>query len=164
MKISLIAFILAFIFNSQFFASKIGLPIPFGTEEKIIKIRELPDNFEFRIRDGSNYDIGSLYTVKRFLWLGYSYGEPKFVGYLNSQKKYAPFTSKELEQIAVRANIQLPEKAEISFFDLYISRLLLFVILSLSSLYGYKFYVRRRKVLTEREQEELPSWPPNTSH
>ncbi|MFS4491744.1 hypothetical protein [Maribacter sp. 2308TA10-17] len=164
MKTSLIAFVLALIFNSYFFASKIGIPAPFGTQEKIIKVRELPDNFEFRIRDGSNYDIGSLYMVKRFFWLGYSYGEPKYVGYLNSQKKYAPFTSEELKQIAERAKIQIPKAPEISFFDRYISRLLLLCILGLSGFYGHKFYIRRKKIIAEKEQEELPSWPPSTSH
>ena len=162
MKTSLFAFVIALVFNSYFFASKIGIPAPFGTQEKIIKLRELPDNFEFRIRDGSNYDIGALYTIKRFLWLGYSFGKPKYVGYLNSQEKYAPFTSDEIKEITVRANIQLPKEPEISFFDRYVSRLLLLVILGLTSYASHKYYLHRIKIQAETDQEELPSWPPNS--
>ena len=163
MKTPLIISILAMFFHFQTYSNALQISLPFGSKEKIIKVRELPNTSEFQLKDGTYYDIGSLYTKKRFLWLGYSYGEPEYVGYLNSQEKYLPLTTKDLNTIAAQARIQLPLNPEISFFDSYLSRPLLTILVCILGYFGYRYFQKRREGSKNGHEEGLPSWPPNTA-
>lgn len=161
MKTPLLITVFTILFQLQSSAKTIQNILPFGSKEKIIKIRELPDTSEFQLKDGTYYDIGSLYSKKQFLWLGYSYGTPEYVGYMGSQEKYVPLTESDLNKVAGIAKIQLPLNPEITFFDTYISRPLLLIIVLLMSYYGYQFYIKRKHIIELRAQEEIPSWPPS---
>lgn len=139
MKTPLLITVFTILFQLQSSAKTFQSKLPFGSKEKIISIRELPNTTEFQLKDGTYYDIGSLYTKKRFLWLGYAYGEPEYVGYINSQEKYVPLTANDLNKVAGIAKIKLPLTPEISFFDKFISRPLLFVLLLITGFYGKRF-------------------------
>ena len=160
MRTPLLITILVILFQVPTNAQSIKNLLPFGSKEKIIRVRELPNIPEFQIKDGTYYDIGSIYTKKQFLWLGYSYGEPEYVGYLDSQQMYVPLSKEQLNIITNSAKVVLPENAEISFFDAYLSRPLIFIIVLLAAYYRKLFYIQRRQLLLSRAQEELPSWPP----
>lgn len=162
MKTSLLFTALIFLFHIQTNARSPKITLPFGTKEKIIKVRELPNTSAFQIKDGTYYDIGSLYSKKQFLWLGYSFGEPKYVGYLNSQEKYVPLTTEDLNLVAALAKIKLKPNPEISFFDKYISRPLLSILLCFICYASYSYYQGKKKNLDDIDEGELPSWPPNT--
>lgn len=161
MRTVFITFIISLLLNFQFVMTKTGFPAPFGKSQKIIKIRELPDQPAFQIKDGTYYDIGCIYEVKRFLWLGYSFGDTEYVGYIDSQEKYVPLTAQELKNSTAKAKIKLTEKAKISFFDFYISRVLLLMVIVFIVFFSYTFYIQKKKMLKAQNQKELPSWPPN---
>lgn len=149
---------------SQMIFAKVHFPVPFGSQEKIIKMRDLPDRPEFQLEDGTYFDIGSMYTIRHIFWLAYSNSESKLVGYVNSQDKYIEFTQEELQNIAAQAKIRLPERAKISFFDKYISKSLLVIILITSCYYGYQYYIKRRERRLQNTDDKGLPWPPNTIH
>ncbi|WP_157578101.1 hypothetical protein [Tenacibaculum ovolyticum] len=116
--------------------SKARIPVPYGTEEKIIKIQDLPDTEDFKLKDGRYFDIGSKYTKSHLLWLSYSNTEPEIVGFIKGDEStFLKLSAEDLKRIEEITGVQIPKKGEVSFFDKFIGKGLLGV-LALFVLYG----------------------------
>lgn len=112
-----------------------GIPIPYGTKDKIIKMVDLPDQEEFQLEDGRYFDIGSYYTIKHIVFLAYSSSDAQIVGYIEDSDEYLEFTPEELKEIAALANVEIPAEAEVSFMDKIGGKVLLGII-ALAAAYG----------------------------
>lgn len=151
MKGTVVVFTLTATFFSQYSLAKAKIPIPYGRTDKIIKIVDLPDQEEFQLEDGRYFDIGSYYAINHIAWLAYSNSEPQLVGYLDDSDEYLTLTPEELEQIASIANIDIPEKANVSFMHGFGGKIILGSI-GLIAAYGiYSSYFSKDE---EEEQTE----------
>jgi hypothetical protein len=145
MSFKLPVFLVLFVFYSQISMAKARIPIPYGTEEKIIKLVELPDTEDFQLEDGTYFDIGSRYVKSHILWLSYSNTEPVIVGYANDGESYLDITPEQLTEIAKMANVEIPTEGSVSFFDKIVGKILL-GILVLIILYGlYSKYIKKEE-------------------
>ncbi len=143
MKLKLSIFTVFVFFLSQTSFAKLRIPIPYGSEEKIIKIQDFPDTELFQLEDGTYFDLGSKYIKSHFLWLSYSNTEPILVGYIDGQDSYLELTPEILAEISKVPDITLPEEGSISFFDKIIGKLLL-GILAIAVLFGlYSKYIKK---------------------
>ncbi len=116
-------------------AARVRIPVPYGTEEKIIKVLDLPDTEYFKLKDGSYFDIGSKYTKSHLVWLSYSNTEPQIVGYVANGDTYLELSAEQLLEIEENANVSIPKTGSISFFDKYVGKGV-FGLLGLLILYG----------------------------
>ena len=117
MKITISLLTLAAALFTQLSFAKVGIPIPYGSEEKTIQMIELPDTEDFKYDDGRYFDIGSFYTKDHIVWLAYNTNEPEIVGYFEGSDDYLEISSEQLEEICKLANIEVPTEGEISFMD-----------------------------------------------
>jgi len=142
-KLSLLLLLFAFYCQTNF--AKARIPIPYGEEEKIIKLVDLPDTDDFKLDDGSYFDIGSMYTKSHLLYLSYSNTEPILVGYVNEGESYVDLTAEQLAEIGKIANVEIPTEVSVSFFDKILGKLIL-GILGLIIIYGiYSSYFSKNK-------------------
>ncbi|CAA0145350.1 hypothetical protein [Tenacibaculum maritimum] len=106
--------------------SKIRIPIPYGTEEKIIKIHDLPDVADFRLKDGRYFDLGSKYSKNHILWLPYSNTTPEIVGFIQGDENtFLELSAEDLIKIEKIAGVTIPKKGKVSFFDKFVGKGLL---------------------------------------
>ncbi len=96
---------------------KLKIPIPYGTEEKIIKVLDLPDDEMFKTSDGKYFDIGAKYTKSHIVWLSYKNTKPEIVGYVEDGDEYVPLTEEELKEIEEVAGVDIPDDVKATFFD-----------------------------------------------
>jgi hypothetical protein len=116
MKLKIVTLLFVCFFGIQNGIAKMGIPIPYGEEEKIVKIIDLPDTDEFKLDDGTFFDIGSMYTISHIVWLPYSNTEPKIVGYVNDDT-YLDLSEDDLKRIKEITNLNIPTTATATFFD-----------------------------------------------
>ncbi|ADV49299.1 hypothetical protein I2486_10055 [Cellulophaga sp. E16_2] len=122
--------------------ARVGIPIPYGDEDKIIKILDLPDTEEFQLEDGTYFDIGKMYTISHIVWLPYSNTEVVITGYVDDDT-YVELTPEQLIEIAALAKVEIPETASASFFDRIGGKIVL-GLLALVVLYGiYASYFKK---------------------
>ena len=141
-----------------------SIPSPIGSYERIIKVRELTDTPQFQLKDGTYYDIGSMYEIKHIFGLSFSNTNPEYVGYINSQDKYVEITPKELNTIIATTRILIPQNAKISFFDRFLSKpLLLFIAIGFGFVCRKYFRLYQIQQAANAEHDMLP-WPPKQIH
>lgn len=141
--------VVLFVLVSQASFAKLRIPIPYGTEDKIIKVMDFPDTEMFQLEDGSYFDLGSKYTKSHIVWLSYSNTEPVLVGFVegvgNLEPSYLDLTPEMLVRLGNIPDITIPEKASISFFDKIVGKFLLGLLL-IGILYGlYLQYIKKEE-------------------
>ena len=160
MKITITLAMLATALFSQLAFGGTKIPIPFGNEEKVIYVIELPDQKEFQLADGRYFDLGSYYETHHVLWLSFAHSEPKLIGYLGSSDEYVVLTPTILKAIEITLHTK-PVEAEVSFMDKIGGKILL-SIFTLVALYGiYVSYFS--KVPVDKEDDESISYWTTTS-
>ncbi len=134
---------------------KARIPIPYGTEEKIIKIVDLPDTEDFKLEDGSYFDIGSMYTKSHLLWLSYSNSDPKIVGFVEGADMYLDLNAEQLAEIEKISGKTIPKTGSISFFDKFLGKgiLGLLVLLVIYGIYS-SFFGKEEEEETVVEEEK----------
>lgn len=150
--------------SNAFVHANFDIPLPFGTHERIIKVRDLPDTPQYQLKDGTYYDIGSMYEIKHIFGLSYSNSKSEYVGYIGSQDKYVHITPKELNMIIASTRTLIPEQAKITFFDKYVSKPLLLILLIGTGLLSRKFYVEYRLLKALNSEDDILPWPPTQVH
>ncbi len=148
-KLKLSTIVLLFVLTGQAVYAKARIPIPYGTEEKIIKVLDFPDTEMFQLEDGSYFDLGSMYTKSHIVWLSYSNTEPVLVGLVEGKNgmedSYLELTPEMLTEIEKTTGIELPKEGSVSFFDKFVGKFIL-GILVLSVLYGlYLKYIKKEE-------------------
>ena len=152
------------VLSSQSIHAKFSIPLPFGSHERIVKVRDLPDTPQFQLKDGTYYDIGSMYEIKHIFGLSYSNSDAEYIGYIGSQDRYVVISPKELNTIVASTRTSIPEKAKIIFFDRFVSKPLLLLILLGIGFLCRKLFLRYRLQQALNEEDEILPWPPRQIH
>ncbi|MDO6489996.1 MULTISPECIES: hypothetical protein [unclassified Cellulophaga] len=116
MKLKVLSLLAISIFGISNIVGRARIPIPYGEEQKIVKIVDLPDTEDFQLDDGTYFDIGKMYTISHIVWLPYSNTEPIITGYVDDDT-YVELSAENLKEIAEIAKVEIPETASASFFD-----------------------------------------------
>lgn len=152
--LKLLAIALLFILINQASYAKLHIPVPYGTEEKVIKILDFPDTEMFQTEDSSYFDLGSKYTKSHIVWLSYSNTEPILVGIVegkDGENLYLDLSPEILAEIEKALKIELPTEGSISFFDKFIGKGILGILI-LIILYGlYLKYIKKEDEETTKQ-------------
>ncbi len=142
----LLVFALAFFIYTQTYARRARV-IVYGEEQKIEHVVDLPNTEDFKTTGGDYFDIGSMYTKNHILWVSLYNTDPVLVGYVRGKDEYIELSAENIQEIEKKTNIKIPE-ADTSFFDKYISKLVVACIIAtiiLSTLTYYKDFIDRIK-------------------
>jgi hypothetical protein len=112
-------------------------PVLFGWDkEKIIKVMDFPDNFQFKADSGEYVDAGYIYKQATIFFIPVWNYDGRWVGYIGSDTNYLQLNRSDLEEIAKSADLKLPESPSLPFWD-SIGGKLLFILISLLY-FGFK--------------------------
>ncbi|MET6998161.1 hypothetical protein [Chitinophaga defluvii] len=131
--------IVALLFSvTVFFAheARAGIPIVYGSADKIVKVADLPQNEQYETKlDGkpTHFDIGYMYTKSHIMWIPYNTSNGKFVGYVDGDN-YLELTPEDIQQITAQEKITLAG-SYVSFWDKTGGRIV-FGLIILLILYG----------------------------
>ncbi|QWX84005.1 hypothetical protein H0I23_16385 [Cellulophaga sp. HaHaR_3_176] len=134
MKLSTLLTVGLLFFGLNSAIARARIPIPYGDEQRIVKVADLPDTEEYQIEDGRYFDIGKMYTISHIVWLPYNNTEVIYAGYVDDET-YVELSADEIKTIAAAANIKISEEASASFFDRIGGKIIL-GLLGLIILYG----------------------------
>jgi hypothetical protein len=122
--------------------------------EKIIKVAELPDTPDFQMNVAHSYgpgaepthvDIGYVYEQDSLLGCPVVNPNGRYVGYI-ARGGYLKLRKEEIDQLAAKANITLPDAPQLPFWDAWGGKLALLAIpslLALTSLVDSRLRVNR---------------------
>lgn len=108
-----------------------GIPVTFGSHEKITKIYDLPDTDDYKSDDGQYIDLGYKYTVYEITFLPiFQQGEGKIVGFKGDM--YYDLSKEELANIAKENKIEdIDALAKLSFWDAWGGKLVVLLVVIL---------------------------------
>jgi hypothetical protein len=161
-KVKFILIVLILGINSAH--AKFSMSLPFGTHERIVKVRDLPDTPQFQLKDDTYYDIGSMYEIKNVFGLSYSNTTAEYIGFIGGQEKYVALTPEELNAIIATTRIKIPEEAKITFFDRFVSKPLLLLIFIVMGFFSRKYFLEYRRQPALKTEEDMLPWPPKQVH
>lgn len=119
-KTMLIALVLM-VFNAESaHARKRGVGFFSIGGESISKVADFPDEEDYQIGDGSNFDAGCIYKQTSILFIPVWNYDLKWCGYVEDaagEVGYVELTKEELDIFAEAAGVTLPAEPTISFWD-----------------------------------------------
>ncbi len=118
--------------------------------DRIIKVADLPDTPEFQVDARPEFssptkvptirvhvDVGYVWTQNKLIFFPVLNLEGRYVGYTGNEETFIELKKGELEDWAAKANVSIPEKPSIPFWDAWGGKLALialtppFILLSL---------------------------------
>lgn len=133
-KLLLALFFLAF---CCFISNKAYSMQLFGSNEKVIKIHDLPNTEDYTSSDGKLFDFGYKYTLFNIVFLPvFEQGEGQIVGYIDDEN-YVLLSDDDIKDLAKNNNIDnLQRLVNIPFWDVWGGKITLgFVIFIFSLLF-----------------------------
>jgi len=94
-----------------------GIPIVWGTPEKIAKVADFPDTDAFKMDDGSYLDAGVKYKVFELFWVPLYDYDHNWAGYVGTDDTYMSVSHDKLVELAQSAGVTLPDQPVIPFWD-----------------------------------------------
>ncbi len=91
--------------------------------EVMAKIKDFPDTSEFKTADGHFFDAGLIYRQISVYSIPLWNYDVRWAGYIDDYR-YVDFDRKELEDIARKAQVSLPDEPELPFWDSYGGKML----------------------------------------
>ncbi|MBU3714628.1 MAG: hypothetical protein FGM46_06730 [Ferruginibacter sp.] len=134
-------FILA-IFVFFFTMTAKAAPVFFGYSDNIIKIAEFPKSDDFKNIQSVHFDAGYMYKQISIFFVPVWNFDEKWCGYI-SDKLYIDLSKSDLNQLAQKAGITLPEEYKLSFWERIGGKLVLLSILILYVI--YKVFSSKKK-------------------
>jgi len=107
--------ILMFCFAQPVLAA--GIPVVWGTPEKIAKVADFPNTDAFKLDDGSYLDAGVKYKVFELFWVPLYDYDHIWAGYIGTDDSYMSVSHDKLMQLAQSAGVTLPDQPVIPFWD-----------------------------------------------
>lgn len=120
--------ILGILLLTSFFSTQANaIPIVWGTNEKVAKIYDFPQNDNYRV-SGKHMDLGYKYKAFEIFWIPLHAYEGKVVGYIDD-RTYVGLSSSEVSMLAKENNItNLEAISKIPFWDAWGGKLILIVL------------------------------------
>ena len=107
----------AIVFLAALSASVEAAPVLFGWgDEEIIKVADFPDTEDFEYSHGEYIDAGFVYKQVTVFFIPVWNYNGKWVGYLEKNENNLKLKKSELDQLAEKANVKLPESPTLPFW------------------------------------------------
>ena len=84
--------------------------------ETIIKMVDFPDTASFQTSDGRYFDAGAIYKEVQIFFLPLWSYDVRWAGYID-EENYVELNRNELNGLALLANVTLPPKIELPFWN-----------------------------------------------
>ena len=99
--------------------------IPVGSVEKIEKVADLPDNDNYKLKDGKYIDLGVKFTVFSIAFIPvYTEKEPELVGYAN-EDTYYDIPKEELSAMLAENKLDEKNLLKLSFWNAWGGKLII---------------------------------------
>jgi hypothetical protein len=145
--------ILTIVFLGLLSASVQAAPVILGWGgEEIIKVADFPNTEEFENGRGEYFDAGYVYKQVTIFFIPVWNYDGKWVGYVGEKNGYLLLKKAELDRLAAKANVRLPETPSLPFWDSIGGKLVFGLILLLYL--GWKFLSAATDVQAEAPVEE----------
>src|SRR5215203_2222658 len=119
-------------------ASAQAAPVIFGWGgQEIIKVADFPNTAEFEYARGEYIDAGYAYKQVTIFFIPVLNYDIKWVGYVGEKNGYLQLKKAELDRLAAKANVRLPETPALPVWDSIGGKLVFGLILLLYI--GWKF-------------------------
>ena len=144
---------LTIVFLGLLSASVQAAPVILGWGgEEIIKVADFPNTEEFENGRGEYFDAGYVYKQVTIFFIPVWNYDGKWVGYVGEKNSYLQLKKAELDRLAAKANVRLPETPALPFWDSIGGKLVFGLILLLYL--GWKFLSASIDVQEEAPAEE----------
>jgi len=144
---------LTIVFLGLLSASVQAAPVILGWGgEEIIKVADFPNTEEFENGRGEYFDAGYVYKQVTIFFIPVWNYDGKWVGYVGEKNGYLQLKKAELDSMAAKANVRLPETPSLPFWDSIGGKLVFGLILLLYL--GWKFLSASTDVQAEAPVEE----------
>jgi len=120
--------------------------------EEIIKVADFPNTEEFENGRGEYFDAGYVYKQVTIFFIPVWNYDGKWVGYVGEKNSYLQLKKAELDRMAAKANVRLPDTPPLPFWDSIGGKLVFGLILLLYL--GWKFLLASIDVQEEAPAEE----------
>lgn len=113
----LITLLIAFSSTSVFAKIK----IPLGKREVLNKVHDLPDTDEFKMKDGSFIDIGTIHEEFNIAYLLplYVTQEPRLIGYNKETDAYYDIPDEEMDALLASQKLKKEDLIKLPFYTRY---------------------------------------------